>query len=276
MSINRTLIRKETLMTRWNIFIICCTLTGILLTRCQSSTCELSKDPSILTKEFDLDQLRLYNMKLGDSESKIPQAIITDKDSGWIQLKGDAQVHIVDGTIREFKLERDFLRRLGVASEDHVQSKIGSTETIVEFGLFGKTAAKFYIYPSKNMAIEWHRVLDGKNNCIVIGPSVTKRRYEERLKEQNDLNSGIDQVEIYEREGRYDEAIELLEKLIELQPENPFTRSLLGKQYYSKKEYDKAEREFNTVISMYPDSRLASKAYLGLSWIYMQRKEHKK
>jgi tetratricopeptide (TPR) repeat protein len=82
-----------------------------------------------------------------------------------------------------------------------------------------------------------------------------------REKVQKDPNSRlyVPLAEEYRKEGRMDEAIEVLQKGLERHPGYMSARVSLGKIYYAKGQMDEARIEFETVTKSIPDNLFAHK-----------------
>ena len=82
-----------------------------------------------------------------------------------------------------------------------------------------------------------------------------------REKVQKDPNSRlyVPLAEEYRKEGRMDEAIEVLQKGLERHPSYMSARVSLGKIYYAKGQMDEARIEFETVTKSIPDNLFAHK-----------------
>lgn len=60
--------------------------------------------------------------------------------------------------------------------------------------------------------------------------------------------------------GRYDEAIELLNKALDMDKDNVKAIYFLGRCYHRMGDYDKAKEYYNTIVNDYPDSDRAGEA----------------
>ncbi|UCG57988.1 MAG: tetratricopeptide repeat protein [Phycisphaerales bacterium] len=70
--------------------------------------------------------------------------------------------------------------------------------------------------------------------------------------------------------GKKEEAIEELEKDIQISPQSSLSYFLLGQEYLQRKEYDKAERNYEMAISLQPD---LTNAYYGLFTVCSRLKQ---
>ncbi len=52
--------------------------------------------------------------------------------------------------------------------------------------------------------------------------------------------------------GKWDEVIRIYKKILEIDPQNTLANYRLGLIYYGRKEYEKAEKYFKTVVNLYP------------------------
>ncbi|MBI3457242.1 MAG: outer membrane protein assembly factor BamD [Candidatus Rokubacteria bacterium] len=72
--------------------------------------------------------------------------------------------------------------------------------------------------------------------------------------------------------GRYDAARDSLQKVVERHPDSdlvPQARFLLGESYYREREYDKAIRELEAFMSLYPGHPIADFAQYRLARSYL-------
>ena len=76
----------------------------------------------------------------------------------------------------------------------------------------------------------------------------------------------------YERLGKHKDAIEMLKKTIELSPDNPNAYYALGYAYYQKKKYKKAIDAFEHTVSIQPNNAFAFQK-LGFSYLKIGKKD---
>ena len=76
----------------------------------------------------------------------------------------------------------------------------------------------------------------------------------------------------YERLGKHKDAIKMLKKTIELSPDDPNAYYALGYAYYQKKKYKKAIDAFEHTVSLQPENAFAFKK-LGSSYLKVGKKD---
>lgn len=78
------------------------------------------------------------------------------------------------------------------------------------------------------------------------------------------------------KEKKYDEAIELYKKAIQLEPFNYSYHTLLAYVYLEKKMYDEAIQKFNEAFQINPDYPLSFADHASLAKAYIAKKEYNK
>ncbi len=67
--------------------------------------------------------------------------------------------------------------------------------------------------------------------------------------------------------GKWDEVIRIYKKILEIDPQNTLANYRLGLIFYGRKEYEKAEKYFKTVVNLYP---FAYDSLIMLAWTELQ------
>jgi hypothetical protein len=120
---------------------------------------ELSEDPSYLfSEDFNPNKISVYGISIGDSESKINEAVISEpkNSAGWIHTKNGVGYRISDGKVVEIVLSRDETKRIGLLREDEIVIRFGEPDRIEDAtGLARFSGGKDYFYIDKGLIVRF-------------------------------------------------------------------------------------------------------------------------
>jgi hypothetical protein len=131
---------------------------ALSLTSCGNSKFELSEHPEVLREQHvSPADFRLLGIGLGDSEERIPQALIRERTSAnWIICGGGARFRISNGRIVEFRLDEGILEKFEILRENQVELMFGKADRITDKNYGTDTLfEREYIYIAKHMIVFW-------------------------------------------------------------------------------------------------------------------------
>lgn len=138
-------------------------------------------------------------------------------------------------------------------------------EKAISYESFGTTEAREHLVNFANRIIRQPRVDDDFKNKVFAAASSEMRKQIDSV--PNDIRYMIFLGSLYNNAGRYDEAIDILKKAIELSPRKQMLYFELGSSYINKGEYKKSAELMKTAFELEPGFDDARKIY-AVSLIY--------
>lgn len=115
---------------------------------------ELYHDPqAVFSPDFQPENARLWNIKLGDPESAIPASrILSHNVQGWIRCRDGSRYRIDQGIVVTLGIwDPRVLARLNLTSPEKIEEKFGPTSTIDL-----AEPLKIYRYRNGKLAVLWN------------------------------------------------------------------------------------------------------------------------
>jgi len=154
---------------------------------------------------------------------------------------------------------RDILRAFEFTSKGDAQSAFQEFQSAIARDSFGSGEAREHL-SSFTMSIVQQPNLDNefKSKVFEFTVSEMKKQVEQS---PGDIRYLVFLGALYNKAGRYDNAIDTLQKAIEISPKKQQLYFELGSSYLNKKEYEKALEILKTAFELEPDFFEARKIY---------------
>lgn len=154
---------------------------------------------------------------------------------------------------------RDILRAFEFTSKGDAQSAFQEFQSAIARDSFGSGEAREHL-SSFTMSIVQQQNLDNEFKSKVFEFTVSEMK-KQAEQSPGDIRYLIFLGALYNKAGRYDNAIDTLQKAIEISPKKQQLYFELGSSYLNKQEYEKALEILKTAFELEPDFFEARKIY---------------
>lgn len=154
---------------------------------------------------------------------------------------------------------RDILRAFEFTSKGDAQSAFQEFQSAIARDSFGSGEAREHL-SSFTMSIVQQQNLDNEFKSKVFEFTVSEMK-KQAEQSPDDIRYLVFLGALYNKAGRYDNAIDTLQKAIEISPKKQQLYFELGSSYLNKQEYEKALEILKTAFELEPDFFEARKIY---------------